>query len=108
MDYKDIKEDIEVMVIQPNKTKETDGTVADKTSMWKGRIISMVEGSKTKVIVKDIERGDGWNEASQEHKGVKKKNGWKLGKNNDYGVELEVHRKYLNEIKEVITESTEE
>jgi len=104
MDYKDIKADKEVMVIEPNKNKLSDGTVADNTSMWRGRIISVVEGSKTKVIVKDIGRGEGWDEKTQRYKGVKKNNSWSLSKNNDFGAEHEVHRKYLNEIKELVEE----
>jgi len=91
------------MVIQPKKLKQTDGITVDKTSMWKGRIISMVEGSKTKVIVKDIERGEGWNEKTQSYTGVKKNNGWSLCDNKELGSEHIVHRKYLNEIKEFIT-----
>lgn len=101
MKYSDIKEGKEVMVIQPSKVKLTDGTIKDQSYMWKGQIVSMVEGSRTLVIVKDIERGKGWDESTQSYKGIFTKNGWYRGENDGYGDEVEIHIKYMNELNEV-------
>lgn len=98
MKYKDIEEGKEVMVIQPTKYKSPDGTVKDQSYMWKGQIVNMVEGSRTKVIVRDIERGLGWDEATQSYKGVGTKNGWFRGQNKGFDDELEIHIKYINEL----------
>ena len=101
MKFQNVEEGKEVMVIQTNKIKLPDGTTKDQSYMWKGQIIKMVEGSRTKAIVKDIERGPGWDETSQSYKGVSTKNGWFRGKNNGFGDELEIHIKYINELNAV-------
>ncbi len=101
MKFKSIEEEKEVMVIQPSKIKLPDGTVQDQSYMWKGQIVKMVEGSRTKVIVKDIERGPGWHEDTRSYKGVNIPNGWYRGQNHGYGDDIEVHIKYLNELNEV-------
>lgn len=92
MNYKDIKIDLEVIINQLDKK--------NKTSTWKGRIISIVGGSKTKVVVKDTERGVGWNESIQKYKGITNKGGWQLGKNYDFSSDSIVHRKDIEKIVE--------
>lgn len=100
MKYQNIEEGKEVMVIQPSKIKMSEGTTKDQSYMWRGQIIKMVEGSITKVIVKDIERGQGWCENTRSYKGVNTGSGWYRGENKGFGDELEVHIKDINELNE--------
>jgi len=71
------------------------------TTPWQGQIISKKPTSYTKVIVKDIERGPGWDHNSQSYKGYYPKGKgivggpWGRGQNSDFGKEFEIHIKYL-------------
>lgn len=62
-------------------------------------IVAMVEKSRTKVSVKETDRGKGWNEEAQKYTGYHRSGitggAWERGENHCYGVEFEVHRKNL-------------
>jgi hypothetical protein len=58
-------------------------------------VIEKLPNSRTKFIIKDIDRGAGYCEQTQKYVGVKSPNGWYLGKNNDFGITLETHKKLL-------------
>jgi len=62
---------------------------------WRGEIEERVEGSRTMLMVKDIDRGPGWDENTQSYKGVRTANGWYLGRNYDYGT---IHPVHINRI----------
>ena len=66
-----------------------------KYNIIKGRIINKLEHSYTKVYVKDIDRGPGWDENTQTYKGCKFKGGWGRGQNHGYGDEHIIHIKDL-------------
>ncbi len=72
-------------------------------------IIKFKKGSRSKVIVEDIERGIGWNPKSNKVKGIKyyQKDGttftgWNSGENLSYGKRYEVH---ISKIKPLDTYS---
>jgi len=80
MDFKDIQPGVEVShVVRGGKFE----------------IIGFEEGSQTRVIIKDIDRGPGWDEASRSYKGVNVEHGWYRGENFAYGQEDVCHRKDL-------------
>jgi len=60
-------------------------------------IIKFKKGSRSVVIVQDIERGEGWCPKKQKYVGVQyidkkgKKTGWSNGKNFCYGAKYEIH-----------------
>jgi len=66
-----------------------------KHNIIKGKIIRKLEHSYTKVEVKDIDRGPGWNEKTQTYKGCKFKGGWGRGQNYGFGDEHIIHIKDL-------------
>jgi hypothetical protein len=91
MDFKEIKEDVEV---------------THDTHKGKYKVLGLVEGSKTLVEVEDIYRGDGWDEETRKYVGVHFNNtdpesgrvlsgGWYLGRNMGFGDVLTYHRKNL-------------
>ena len=76
--------------------------VKDEYKHWKGEIVSKVKKSRTKVIVKILERGEGWDDTFKKYTGVSQTNekgivtGWSRGENHDYKDKVERH------IKEVL------
>ena len=56
-------------------------------------IVSIPEGSRTVVVVKDIYKGKGWDEELKKYIGVKCTNGWYRGQNYGWGREFKVHIK---------------
>jgi hypothetical protein len=63
-------------------------------------VVDVVPKSRTKVVVKEINRGVGWDEQSQSYKGVKLKLkdgvGWMRGQNFGFGTEHVIHKKELS------------
>ena len=59
-------------------------------------IIARAERSRTKFVIRDIDKGKGWCDNTMTYKGIKVKKGWYLGKNYSYGEKLVVHQKTLN------------
>ena len=92
MKYKEIKKGIKVKVIENNN------------KVWIGEIIKMKKGSRTKVLIKDIERGPGWDAKRDEYVGLYcyDKNGnflsWNRGENFGYGQISTVHINQLEKI----------
>lgn len=82
MEYSDVKIGLKVVV-------------QEKYGSWLGEIVSLINNSKVKVNVKDIETEKGWDKGLKKHIGFKifDKNGvqtgWSCGKNNDYGCVFE-------------------
>lgn len=60
-------------------------TVTHDVRGGKYEIIGFVKGSKSKVEVKDIDRGRGWDEALKRYVGVKHEHGWERGQNYAFG-----------------------
>lgn len=60
--------------------------------------VRMAENSRTMVVVKDIDRGEGWNENRKRYDGVKINKGWYRGANYSYGEEHTVHISQLFEL----------
>ena len=54
---------------------------------------------RTKIRVRDIDRGPGWNEYLQKYSGVRKPGNWSRGENHSFGNEFTVHVKYVELIK---------
>ena len=61
-------------------------------------IIARVERSRTKFVIRDVDKGKGWSHTEMRHKGLKLKNGWCLGKNHSYGHTFVSHQNNLNKI----------
>jgi len=95
MDYKDIKNDVTVTI--------------DGCGIYS--IVKFKKGSRSIVVVKDIERGDGWYEPKQKHIGIKylnkdgKQTGWSRGENYCYGEKLDVK---ISRLKKINTNSLPE
>ena len=70
-------------------------TVHDPSGNWRGLLLHKIEGSYTKVLVMDADRGKGWDERTQSYLGytVKTTTGtaWARGENRDYGKDFERH-----------------
>jgi len=64
-------------------------------NLGKVKVIFKVEKSRTKYIVKVLNRGTGWNKITQSYTGVKTKNGWFRGENREFDTEHIVHKKIL-------------
>lgn len=60
------------------------------------RVIEKVTNSRTKVIVKEIDRGLGYDETKKRYVGVKINYSWYRGENFDYG---RIHEVHINELK---------
>lgn len=70
--------------------------VSSSHGNWLGEIVRKVANSYTRVIVRDIDRGEGWNELLQDYTGVKVSNStWYRGQNYGYGEEHKCHIKNL-------------
>lgn len=54
---------------------------------------------RTKLRVRDIDRGPGWDEYLQKYSGVRTPHNWTLGKNHGFGKEFTVHVKFVELIK---------
>lgn len=63
------------------------------------KVINKVEKSRTKYIVKILERGPGWDSSTQNYKGVKVKSGWFRGENREFETEHIVHKNTLTNEK---------
>lgn len=63
------------------------------------KVLSKVEKSRTKVLVRVIDRGPGYDHDKKRYRGVRTKGGWYRGENREYGTEHEVHHKDLTKIK---------
>jgi len=64
-------------------------------SLGKVEIVGVEENSRTKVLVKILERGEGYDESTNKYKGVRTKSGWFRGENKQYGTIDVVHIKTL-------------
>lgn len=62
-------------------------------------VIEKVLKSITKVVVKEIDRGQGYDETKEKYTGVKIRKGWFRGQNFDFGKTHEVHINDLSQIK---------
>jgi len=60
-------------------------------------VISVAPKSRTKVAVKILDRGKGWDENKQRYKGVRISTGWYRGENREYGNVDIVHINTLTE-----------
>jgi hypothetical protein len=70
--------------------------VQQKHTQRKVEILSPVEGSRTLFIVRDTDRGAGYNEHTGKYKGVFYPGGWMRGQNYDFGQEFTAH---INQIQ---------
>jgi hypothetical protein len=64
-------------------------------SIINGEIVSPVEGSRTLYVIRDTDRGAGWDERLQKYVGVSFRGGWQRGEN--YGFNL-THTFHINQI----------
>lgn len=64
-------------------------------SLGKVEVMAVEEKSRTKVIVKVLDRGKGWNEEKQKYTGVRISTGWYRGENRQFGNVDVVHIKTL-------------
>lgn len=64
-------------------------------SLGKVEVMAVEDNSRTKVIVKVIDRGKGWDETKRKYIGVKVSTGWYRGENRQFGNVDVVHIKTL-------------
>jgi len=72
------------------------GKIVTYKEQGKYKVLGKQENSRTLFEIEDIDRGKGWCSDTKKYIGVSMKNGWYLGKNNDYGITLVTHKKNLN------------
>lgn len=81
------------------QTSDKHGMKLNKTfnhfDLGKVKVISKVERSRTKYIVKCIDKGRGWSEKLQSYKGIRTKTGWFRGENREFDTEHIVHKNTL-------------
>ena len=58
-------------------------------------VLIMERVGRTKFLVKDIERGSGWDEQRKKYVGIKVNGGWMRGQNYEYGRKFEIHKKQI-------------
>lgn len=63
------------------------------------KVVELVEKSRTRIKVKDLYRGKGWDEKTQSYKGYKFRGSWVRGENGNYGLSMVVRIEDLTEIK---------
>lgn len=77
-------------------------TYIGKKFLYRGigevEVIDKVRKSITKVLVKETDRGRGYDERTDSYIGVKSPNGWIRGENKDFGREHEAHIRDLSEL----------
>ena len=72
------------------------GTTVSYRNQGTYKVLSKAsEKTRTMFLIKDIDKGKGWCAQSNSYKGVSQENGWFIGRNFDYGIEIEVHKKDL-------------
>lgn len=64
-------------------------------TLGKVEVIDVEKDSRTKVIVRVIDRGKGWNETKRKYTGVNISTGWYRGENRQFGNVDVVHIKTL-------------
>lgn len=64
-------------------------------SLGKVEVMAVEENSRTKVIVKVIDRGEGWDKTKRKYTGVNISTGWYRGENREFGNIDVVHIKTL-------------
>ena len=76
------------------------GDIVTFRGQGKYEVIEQTPNSRTMFTIKDIDRGSGWDEDRNKYVGVHSEKGWHLGKNEEFGMESEVHKKFLKPITE--------
>ena len=72
------------------------GKMATHPQLGRVLVISVPEKSRTKVEVRCVDRGPGWNRDKQKYTGVRLFQGWIRGENKQYGHEDVVKRQELS------------
>jgi hypothetical protein len=67
----------------------------------KVEVIDKVPKSRTKLEVKIVDRGIGWDEMKKRYLGVRKPSGWMRGQNYSYGQVVNVHYADLEEVDDM-------
>jgi len=70
-----------------------------KGAVFNGEITRLIPNSRTKILVRDTERGPGWKDRTSTYNGCKIKSGWYLGRNYCFGYEYELHVKDVELLK---------
>lgn len=89
-----------------NYKEAKEGAVVRAPFTCKGEVVSRIDGSKTMVVVRDIDRGPGWDERSRSYKGTTNRDfdpesgeliatSWSRGENRFFGTEKTCHIKTL-------------
>lgn len=79
---------------------EIDTAVRSKSGyITKGIVTSFLPNSRTMVIVKDTDRGKGYDYNAEKYVGVKFPGGWSRGTNNTFGEEFTRHINQLTVIQ---------
>lgn len=78
--------------LEKSKKIEVGSIVKSKSGyIAQGVVVSFLPNSRTVAIVKDTDRGKGWDESRMRYNGVASKGGWMRGVNNCFGMEFEKH-----------------
>lgn len=77
------------------KLEEYIGNIYIHPVLGEIEVLRVIPKSRTKLEVKVIDRGPGYNVSSKKYTGVKLSTGWMRGQNYDYGKIDEVHYKDL-------------
>jgi len=90
-----------------NQIDKMIGKGFNHSNIGKVRVIEKIERSRTKVLVKEIDRGPGWNPEKEKYTGVSSKTyrdgtlsstSWCRGQNYDLGEKHQVRIDYLTPI----------
>lgn len=101
MNYQEVKDNIGKLATAtvPTYGRENGKRVPKGERTYRRlEIMGFYGGSQTRVLLKDLDRGKGWDEISKSYKGCSRSGGWFKGKNYSYGETLQLHRKHLTKL----------